>query len=305
MVTPLPQFDEPERRSDSGVPNKLVADLQTLLPQFLLPLHVLISTGWMRNYKWIGIFLLALCPLAVLAFIPANASMQLVFIGLYLSMLWIFFFHQFLNPGEGTWKMALICFFTTGVIVTIAFSLGLQRLRDSFLYSPNVFFQLFGELFTVAILGYVFSLAVILFLLRPGAAIPSVPDMVYYGLVSGLTVGMAEALNWEIANVGAASNAVMYFYEMAFVRLITFPFMQAIWTGLATYFFTLARLYPARRLGLWMAAVCLPLVLETIHCALPPGLAWLDLVMDFLAIFAFLGYVSHRSDFETALQANA
>jgi hypothetical protein len=259
----------------------------------------------MRNYKWVGIILLALPPLAVLALMPSDASIQLVLIGLYLSMLWLFFFHQFLNPGGGSWKMALICFFTTGVLVTIAFSLGLQRLRDWFLYSPNGFWQFFGEFVTVAILGYVFSIAVILFLLRPGAAVPALSTMVYYGLASGLGAGMTEALNWEIANVGINSNAAMYFYLTACVRLITFAFMQAIWTGLATYFFTLARLYPARRLGLWTAAVCLPLAFETIHCALPPGLAWLDLVMDFFAIFAFLGYTSHSADFERALQKNA
>jgi len=305
MITPLPQFDEPEPEPTpaagvAGIPGKLVADLKVLRPQFLLPCREIASTGWLRDFKWISVFLLGLFPLAVLALMQAEVPIALTCLALYFSALWMLFFHHFFSLGEGSWKTALICFVSTVVIVQIAISLGLEHWRDSFVYSSNVAVELFGEVCFVAIPGYLCRLAVIFFLLRPGASSPSLPAMVYYGLCSGLAMGMTEALNWELSNVGA-DGALFFFYWNAVLRLTTFAFMPAIWTGLATYFFTLAKLYPTRRLGLWTVAVVLPLLLETIHYAFPAGLGWLQLAVDFCATFILMSYLFRRSEFQNVL----
>jgi hypothetical protein len=212
----------------------------------------------------------------------------------------MFFFYQFFSFGEGSWKTALVCFVTTAVIVLVAISLGLEHWRDAFIYSPNVFLEIFGELCTIVIPSYLCRIAVIFFLLRPGATIPSVPAMVYYGLASGLAMGMIEALYWEMGNI-SSDGTLASFYWTAVLRLTTLSFMQAIWTALATYFFTMARLHPFRRLGLWTAAVCFPLVLETVHYSLPSTLYWLDLVVNFFATFMLLTYLFRRAEFESVL----
>jgi hypothetical protein len=302
MVTPLPRFDDPPPTPGEGLPNKLASDLQTLLPQLLLPWEELKSRRWVRDLKWIGLLLLGSFPM--IAFALGGANLPVIFWGfaLYFAAVWAVFFYFFFQPGEGAWKPALICFFFSGVIALLAFfpilQMGAESWRDVLIFSPNILVKFFGELVTVAIPQYLIGMAPILFFLRPGGPTPSLPTMVFCGLISGLSWGMAEAINWQLDH-SVRDQSVPTFYLQSILQLTMAPFMLAVWTGLGAFFLTLARLHPSRKYGLWLIAVCLPLLLQSIHTA--ASVTWITVVVDLFATFLFLTYFFRRTEIESAL----
>ena len=294
--------------------DKLLDDLKVLRTHLLLPFNEFAGFGWMKDRKLIGIMALGLFPIAAQTLFANDPKSVYWCFGFYFSALWGLFFYYFFQPVGASRKYAVGAFLGTGIIsMTVLLGLlgmGLETLRDPLLNSTNTFVRMAGYIFTVGVPEELTKAAVIIFLLFREKTLPSLPTMVFYGLMSGLGFGIYEGMNYQMGqnfqSVDNSQNAELgaadyYFNNM--LRLTTLPFLHAMWTAIGAYFWSLGRLYPKRRHGLWVTALCLPAVLHGLHDTFSDSDAWVSLAIDFISVYTLMIYLSSSQKLEHLLQA--
>jgi protease PrsW len=296
-----------------GHSDKVITDLKALRKHLLLPVEEIRSMRWVQDHKLIGILLLGLFPIAALTLFRGAPQTVYWCFGFYFSVIWALFFYHFFTPVGATRTNAVIAFFGTGVVsmavLLTLLGVGFETFRDSFLASPDFFIRIAANIFTVGVPEEICKLLVILYLLRSGPSLPSIPTMVFYGLMSGLGFGIYEGMNYQMGanfnSVAANSNLVtgiaVYYFENL-LRLTTLPFLHAMWTAIGAYFLSLGQLYPSRRHGLWAAALGIPAILHGLHDSFSDPVPWASFAVDFVSVFALMIYLSRSQELEKVLQ---
>jgi RsiW-degrading membrane proteinase PrsW (M82 family) len=301
------------RRSFKGHSDRLVSDLKALRSHLLLPIEEIRSLRWLEDKKLIGILLLGLFPIVANTLFASSPQTIYWCLGFYFSVLWALFFYRFFSPVGATKTNAVICFLGTGLIsmalLLAALGLGLQSFRTPLLASSDVLVRLPAFIFTVGVPEEICKALVILYLLRTGPKLISLPTMVFYGLMSGLGFGIYEGMNYQMGeNFSVMNNApnlqsgMANYYFDNMLRLTTLPFLHAMWTAIGAYFWSLSFLYRSRRRGLWAAALGIPAILHGAYDTFTDSSPWLSLGLAALSVFALMIYLSRSQEFERALQ---
>ncbi len=294
----------PAARVDSGEAAKAAqaaADLQ-ILRQHLLP-QVEDARGlrWTRDFKFLGVLALGLFPLAVWTLFNGEPTTFSWCFGFYFSVLWALFFYHFFAPPGATRTDSLIAFFVTGlvsaVVLFVLFGMGLGTIRDGFLGSPNTFVRIGANFLGVALPEEICKAAILFYFLFRKPA-PAVPTMVFYGLMSGFGIGIYLAMNAQsfpsyAANASTPSGtiAVPLADPTGLLQFTALPFLEAVWTAIGAWFWTLGKLAPSRRIVLWFAALAVPVLLHGLHSSFIGSVPWVSFGVDFVAVFLLLIFV--------------
>jgi RsiW-degrading membrane proteinase PrsW (M82 family) len=289
------------------------ADLKVLRQHLQLPVEEIRSLRWTKDYRLIGVLLLGLFPLAAFALFQGSPPTVYWCFSFYFCVLWALFFYRFFTPAGVTRTNSLIAFFATGVISTAILltllAVGFDKLRDAFLASSDIFVRIGANIFTIGLPEEMCKALVILYLLRGGKTVPPIPTMIFYGLMSGLGIGIYEGMNYPMtqglpsgtdAGNASAGGTVDYFENL--LRLTTLPFLQAMWAAIGAYLWTLGQLYSSRRYGLWAAALGIPAILHGLHASFVENQGWLALIIDLVSLFALMIYLSRSQELEKTLQ---
>jgi RsiW-degrading membrane proteinase PrsW (M82 family) len=288
-------------------------DLRVLRTHLMLPIREFSRLDWTKDRKLVGILALGLFPIAAQTIFHEDPKSLYWCFGFYFSVLWALFFYQFFQPVGASRTYAVGAFLGTGLLsmglLVAALGMGLEWLRDPLLNSTNTLLSMAGYIFTVGVPEELCKALVILWLLFRGPSVPSVPTMVFYGLMSGLGFGIYEGMHYQMgANFEAVENsnnveagAASYYFDNM-LRLTTLPFLHAMWTAIGAYFWSLGRLYPKRRHGLWVAALTIPSVLHGLHDTFSDSVPWLSLAVDFVSVYALMVYLSTSQLLEQTLQ---
>jgi RsiW-degrading membrane proteinase PrsW (M82 family) len=293
--------------------DKLLDDLKVLRTHLLLPVKEISGLGWTSDRRLIGIMLLGLFPIAAQTVFNNDPKSVYWCFGFYFSVLWGLFFYYFFQPVGATRKYAIGAFLGTGLIsmaiLLALLGMGLESIRDPLLSSSNKFVVVAASIFTIGVPEELCKALVILWLLFRGPSVPSLPTMVFYGLMSGLGFGIYEGMNYQmgqnfqtVENADNADQGAAMYYFSNMLRLTTLPFLHAMWTAIGAYFWSLGRVYPKRRYGLWLAALGIPAVLHGLHDSFCDSSPWVSLVVDFISVYALMVYLSSSQKLEQALQ---
>jgi RsiW-degrading membrane proteinase PrsW (M82 family) len=188
-------------------------------------------------------------------------------IDLFVSVFWaVIFAIAFPSPNISIVR-CLFCFFGAGVVGLVLFPLFP-------IWPPSALYAMAGPPLRVigAILGFGViqetCKALVLFVLwrRYGATLPNL--MLFYGLISGLGFGVGEGVFYSPKYLNAVSGQSPLSQSLKVTTLLTtWPFLHAMWTGLAGYFIGLASLHPRRQVSLAIVAIAFPAVLNGLHAA--------------------------------------
>ena len=301
------------RRNFKGHSDRLVSDLKALRSHLLLPIEEIRSHRWLEDKKLIGILLLGLFPIATDTLFPNEPQTVYWCFGFYFSVLWALFFYRFFSPVGASKTNSIISFLGTGVVsmtlLLAALGLGLQSFRTPLLASQNVLVRLPAFVFTVGLPEEACKALVILYLLRTGPKLLSLPTMVFYGLMSGLGFGIYEGMNYQMGqnfsvmnDASSLENGMATYYFKNMLRLTSLPFLHAMWTAIGAYFWSLSFLYRSRRRGLWAAALGIPALLHGCYDTFTDSSPWISFGVAFLSVFALMIYLSRSQEFERALE---
>jgi len=293
--------------------DKVIADLKALRKHLLLPIDEIRSMRWTKDHRLLGILALGLFPILAQTLFENEPQTTYWCFGFYFSVLWALFFYRFFTPVGATRTNAVVAFFGTALvsmaILLSVLAAGFEKFRDGFLASTDIFVQLAANILTIGVPEEMCKALVILYFLRRGPAIPSVPTMVFYGLMSGLGFGIYEGMHYQmnqnfstVENTNNVDVGAAYYYFNNILRLTTLPFLHAMWTAIGAYFWSLGQVYASRRHGLWVAALGIPAILHGLHDTFADTNGWISLAVDFVSVFALMVYLSRSQELEKTLQ---
>lgn len=207
----------------------------------------------------------------------------------------------FFKTNQVKLKTTLSVFFLTQLCVFIAWDLlGLPKV--------NPFYAFTDVAFPLNILGYVFGVGLteefgkiipLLIILRK-AKEPLIPQtMVFYGLMSGISFGVFEGVQYQMTVNAEQTYDVSFFLNIA--RLTSLPFLHACWCGIAGYFLSFAHLYPKYRRGLYVLAISIPAIVHGLYDSLANYWA-ISLVMVFLGLMLLMVYLKQSVDYQSKLR---
>jgi RsiW-degrading membrane proteinase PrsW (M82 family) len=276
------------------------AELQALRQELLVPVDGLRSLRWARDFRFLGVLGLALFPLAALAILGGAPQAVYWCLAVYFSAVWAMFFYGFFRPAGATRTDSLIAFFGTGivsaVILVTASAVGFDQFRNGFLGSSSIFIQIAANILAVGLPAEACKALVFLYFLRRGSASSSVPIIVFYGLMAGFGFEIYEGTTYQVSSIpptadtssGAvpAVGASGYFHDV--LRFTALPFLNAAWTAIGAYFWSLGALFASRRYALWAVALGVPTLLHGLHGSFVLTNDWITLLVDFVSAFALM-----------------
>lgn len=218
--------------------------------------------SWKQDTTLLLLAAVGIMP-ALIEIFGGSSYLTFYVVSLYFSSIWGLFFFYVFRTKQVKLSTTIKTFFLTQVLVFVAWDvLALVDLNPFYGFANSSSF--IGQaLFYIAGVGVTeeFFKALPLFFILWRAKEPLVPQtMVYYGLMSGISFGVFEGVNYQM-NVNSE-----YGYSMSFLlnicRLTYLPFAHAIWAGIAGYFLSFAVLFPANRIALRILAILVPAVLH-------------------------------------------
>ena len=114
----------------------------------------------------------------------------------------------------------------------------------------------------------------------------------YLGVISGLAFGATEAILYSMMYAeGHAASAFGYgdYLIIQLLRLISLPFLHAIWTGTSAYFAGLSAINDAARRVVILAGLSGVSILHGAYNTMSAN--WLGFVLAMLSLAIFVGYV--------------
>ena len=233
--------------------------------------------------------------------IPLGGFFIFYEVSLYFSIIWGLFFYACFKTSQVKLKTTLSVFFLTQLCIFVAWDLlGLPKI--------NPFYAFTNVAFPINVLGYVFGVGFteefakmipLLIILRK-AKEPLVPQtMVFYGLMSGISFGVFEGVQYQMTVNAEQTYDVSFFLNIA--RLTSLPFLHACWCGIAGYFLSFAQLYPKYRRGLYFLAISIPAIVHGLYDSMANY--WLvSLVMVFLGLMLLTVYLKQSVDYQSKLR---
>lgn len=220
--------------------------------------------------------------------------------GVYFSIVWAVLIHRCLRPDRiGTGKI-IGTWFTTSILGVIAVILVerigrfLPGIRDVMAAgeSASIFGRFFGMTLGVGFVEETAKLFPVLWLSRSLGSEVRPTTVAYLGVISGLAFGATEAILYSMMYAeGHAASAFGYgdYLIIQLLRLISLPFLHAIWTGTSAYFAGLSAINDAARRVVILAGLSGVSILHGAYNTMSAN--WLGFVLAMLSLAIFVGYV--------------
>jgi RsiW-degrading membrane proteinase PrsW (M82 family) len=280
-------------------------ELQQLTRQLLLPLGEFTSGGWLRHRRAFLIAAVGLFPLIIIALLGGETNVARGYwaVAAYFSILWAaFFYHAYPAPAVNLGDAAF-CFLGSAFCCTLLlygiYTLSGAQLLVPWTHSPSVLRRIVGFIGGIGLPEEGCKAAILMLLFQRKDRL-SPQTMLFYGLMAGLGFGIYEGVRYQFLGNLASAQTVGGYYLLNVLRLTSLPFLHAVWTGVAGYFFGLALLYPRRRWGLCGIAIGLPAVLHGMYDMLSGSGA--EIVVAVVSVFVMNLYLAHTMELERLLR---
>lgn len=172
----------------------------------------------------------------------------------------------------------------------------------------NPFYVLTQTVFPINIVGYVLGVGLteefgkmipLLFILWKTKE-PLIPQtMVFYGLMSGISFGVYEGVQYQMTVNAQQAYDVSFFLNIA--RLTSLPFLHACWCGITGYFLSFAHLYPKYRRSLYALAICVPSVLHGLYDS-ASNIWGVHLIIVVVGLMLLMVYLKQSVDYQSKLR---
>ncbi len=221
-------------------------------------------------------------------------------IALYFSFIWAVFFYYLFRTSQVEVKRSISVFFLTQVTAIILVNLQNYpplSLLYSLIKSDNFLYRLIGFIFGVGFTEELIKALPILFIIKKSNK-PLYPQtLVYYGLLSGLGFGILEAVQYQIIVNSKLDYSSAFFMNIA--RLTSLPFLHAIWCGIASYFLSLAFLFPKYRKSMFTLSIAIPSVLHGLYDVF--GWSFIGLGICVFSVVALMFYLRKSIEYQNKL----
>src|SRR5579863_8264779 len=292
-----------------------------LLDQFkALPVDALFPfRRWADGRIWSGpivraVLFFALFPLALSAFFGSDVSVQDAAwaLGLYFALLWGWVIFAIARPANVQWPRLL------GIAAfTILIGIPIDLLVQQFPIISQLYSQTDNGIGIGVLLGYLCVGIVeesvkqlpIWWLALRARVLTSPRETAFYAAMSGLAFGLSEAVtyslgyaNQTIQGIYQGSNGEGNFIVSEFLRLISLPFLHAMFAAIAGYFVGLAIASPSRRSALVITGVAVAATVHGLYDTMSGWSPWLALGVAGVAVLLFVGYLSTAESLSESLE---
>lgn len=286
----------------SHVANKgnVFSQLQAIGSELIFPRTALFSKKFLSDQRFLILALVGLLPMLIMN-IPLGGFFLFYEVSLYFAIIWGLFFYACFKTEQVRLKTTLSVFFLMQLCIFVVWDiLGLPRF--------NPFYVLTQTIFPINIAGYVFGVGLteelgkmipLLFILWK-AKEPLIPQtMVFYGLMSGISFGVYEGVQYQMTVNAQQAYDVSFFLNIA--RLTSLPFLHACWCGITGYFLSFAHLYPKYRRSLYALAICVPSVLHGLYDS-ASNIWGVHLIFVVVGLMLLMVYLKQGVDYQSKLR---
>jgi protease PrsW len=128
--------------------------------------------------------------------------------------------------------------------------------------------------------------------------------------MSGLAFGVSEAVTYSLGYANQAVNGIYNqgadvegnFIISEFLRLISLPFLHAMFSAVAGYFVGLAIVSPSRRAALALTGLGIAAVVHGLYDTTSGWSSWISLAVAAVAVLLFVGYLSNAESLSKHLE---
>lgn len=282
----------------------LISQLQTIGSELVIPREAFENKVWLSDKKLMTMALVGMLPLVLGSFL-GSGYLMFYFVSLYFSAIWAMFFYYLFKTQQVTLKSTLSVFFCTQAFIFLVWSLlGLPSL--------NPFYSFLDMSFPLNLIGFVFGVGVTeetvkllpLLLIFKYAKQPLIPQtLVFYGLMSGIAFGVFEGVQYQMTLNSQLNYGDGFLANIA--RLTSLPFFHAIWSGIAGYFISFAKLYPKYRISLYFLAITIPAVLHGVYdtfCGSFLGTILIAYPITFVSVVLLMTYLKDSTNYQSKLR---
>lgn len=278
----------------------VLTQLSAIGSELIFPKAKLFSRQFLSDQRFLILALVGLLPMIIMN-IPLGGFFIFYEVSLYFSIIWGLFFYACFKTTQVKLKTTLSVFFLTQLCIFVAWDLlGLPKVNPFYAFTEvsfpmNVLEYVFGVGFTEE-----FAKMIPLLIILKKAKEPLVPQtMVFYGLMSGISFGVFEGVQYQMTVNAEQTYDVSFFLNIA--RLTSLPFLHACWCGIAGYFLSFAQLYPKYRRSLYVLAISIPAIVHGLYDSMANY--WLvSLTMVFLGLMLLTVYLKQSVDYQSKLR---
>jgi len=291
----------------------LFSQLKTIGSELLLPKAVFSSEPWKRDRRLLLLAIVGL-SLIVLTNISGILPDMIIFyvVSLYFAIIWGLFFYYLFCTEQVKLKTTILTIFATQIITLLVFDfnlLGVGYIQELLGHG------LIGCVLGIGIPEEFTKLAIILILLSKSKEIMKPSTMVYYGLMSGISFGVFEGVQYQTTTnyalllaYDASSEAYTQSFLLNIARLTSLPFLHAIWCGIGSYYMACAWVFPHYKVSLITLALLIPALLHGIYDfiafnVVSPFLnSVLSIVVVFLSVILLMVYLTNHNKLDLKLR---
>lgn len=273
-----------------------------------LPIGVLFPVGrWLHDRPWDqpwvrGLIFLALCPLAVAAFLGPGAQLSDIvwMLGAYFALIWGVVFHRILKPGRVSVKAGIIV-----CSLTLIAGAPLAALIEGGSATKDL---AGSSVLAGAVEEFVKSLPV-MWLVFKSSMVRSPREAAFLAALSGLAFGVAEAVVYSYRfAIGNYVGVLPYssYVALQLARLISAPFLHALWASIAGYYIAVAATYQTRVAAVVTFGLVLAGVMHFLYdYALAASQPLVALVIAGGSILIVVGYAANADEIAVAYGESA
>lgn len=241
----------------------------------ILPSKIFTKEPWVTDRK---LFVLAVAGLS-LSVILSIAPFMSVFgifyvVALYFSLIWGLFFYYLFKTDQVRLSLTILLFFCTQALIVVAYTvIDIENFNPfgAFYESGNPIVGLVSCILGIGCVEELVKVLPVFFILYFSKNVIRPQTAVYYGLISGLSFGVFESIdyqmgaNFQVLLDSGVEQGYLYSYLSNIARLTSFPFLHAVWCGIASYFIAFAFLYPRYRCSLYLLGLLIPAIIHGLY----------------------------------------
>lgn len=231
-------------------------------------------------------------------------------LGGYFAIVWAVLIHRCIRPERigtrrivGTWLFTSVLGVVAVVFVSVVGSY-LPVIRDVYeaSESASIFGRLIGMTLAVGLVEESAKLIPVIWFASKFDPPPRPTTIAYLGVISGLAFGATEAISYSVIYaLGNATAQIGYgdylLYQL--LRLVSLPFLHAIWTGTSGYFVGLSLVTKTSRRAMIVVGLAGVSILHGAYNSFADG--WLGFVIAMLSLAIFIGYIRNEDEAVTAV----
>jgi len=267
--------------------------IKNILPVSLWFKNNPLKESWARWFLFFTLFPLFMTYFAVsMDFDFEDVSFLL---GTYFAFFSGFFLYFIINPEklERNLMVKIIFFtlFSSSLFIFIFSRIPIYRGLITTSAGFNIITRLLAFIFGVGFVEETLKSLPIFFFFFYKKRPSTLSTITFLGCVSGFTFGISEAVGYSSLYVNALKSQQINFSDYLLLqtaRLITLPFLHAIWTGIVSYFIALGIEIKEYRKGLFLAGISISAVLHGVYNSFSDGYPGLG-----FAIFSVLLFITY------------